>query len=166
MLTKRQPVGKTIHSPSLRKGWGVLVFFLLFIVSCTSIDCPIQNTVYTVYTVNGTVGDTLSVSIHQATGKDTIVYNRGINPTSFNLPISYQRAVDTLFFYFYGKNVTDTVCVSKTDIPHFESVDCGASFFHTLNGVTTTHHAIADIVITNPTVDYDSSNPHFLITFQ
>lgn len=164
MVIKRQLTEKT--AKHLFPWKGMLAFLLFVLASCTSIDCPIQNTVYTVYQVNGTFSDTLTVSIHQASGKDTIVYNRGVNPTSFNLPISYQREVDSLFFYFSVRKLTDTVCISKTDIPHFESVDCGASFFHTLNAVTTTHHVIADIVITNPTVDYDPSNPHFLITFQ
>jgi hypothetical protein len=53
------------------------------------------------------------------------------------------------------------VWVKKEDFPHFESVDCNASFFHRLTDVRHTRHYIDSIVISNPSVDYDQKTEHF-----
>jgi hypothetical protein len=55
--------------------------------------------------------------------------------------------------------------VKKTDKMHFESVDCAATYFHTLTGVNYTKHSIDSIVIRNKEVDYDSKREHFRIYF-
>ena len=55
----------------------------------------------------------------------------------------------------------DTVWIRKENYPHFESVDCSASFFHTITAVRTTHRFIDTLVVNNPSVTYDSSQAHF-----
>ena len=59
----------------------------------------------------------------------------------------------------------DTVTVKKENYSHFESVDCGPSFFHTITDVKTTHNYIDSIVINNKEVNYDASKAHFYIYF-
>ena len=60
-----------------------------------------------------------------------------------------------------GKKHYDTIRIKKEDMPHFESVDCQASYFHTITAVSTTHEIIDSIVINNPNVNYDQNTTHF-----
>ena len=131
---------------------------VIAVAACTSIDCPVQNTVYTVYSLNKADGtaDTLGVDTmwlwtQRADGKDTLLVNRlcGTSATGFNLPISYTQPEDviclalddTTSFYI------DTIRIKKENIPHFESVDCQASYFHIITNVIVTHHIVDSIVI-------------------
>ena len=144
---------------------------VIAVAACTSIDCPVQNTVYTVYSLNKADGtaDTLGVDTmwlwtQRADGKDTLLVNRlcGTSATGFNLPISYTQPEDviclalddTTSFYI------DTIRIKKENIPHFESVDCQASYFHIITNVSVTHHIVDSIVISNPNVNYDSNTTH------
>ncbi len=145
--------------------WIVLVCTVLF-EACSSIECPVQNTVATVYACNDTLKDTLTVWTVRKNGKDTILLNKKVDATNFQLPVSYQRNVDTLLFKTIKLAVTDTVWVEKNDMPHFESVDCGVSYFHELRSVRSTKHGIDTIVINKSFVDYDLSNAHFIIYFK
>lgn len=163
-----------------RKWWLIglafVISYLSFGVSaCSSIDCPVQNTVYTVYelTADGeqvdTLRDTMFVYTHRRDGSDTLIFNSGIGLTQFSLPISYSHPEDTLYFLLVNRPdfiALDTVFVKKQDIPHFESVDCSASFFHRLTAVRSTHAAIETIAIHKDFVDYDAETAHIYITFK
>lgn len=155
----------------------VIVALLAVIVTCacSSIDCPVQNTVYTVYELRtadeqlDTLRDTMFIYSHRSDGSDTLLFNSGIGLTSFSLPISYAHPEDTLFFLLVNRPsyiLLDTVLIKKDDIPHFESVDCSASFFHRLTAVRSTHYAIDDIAIHKDFVDYDAETAHFYIRFK
>lgn len=142
--------------------------------ACSSIDCPVQNSVYTVYRAcksdgtADTLRDTLTVATTRRDGTDSVLLNRMINTTEFSLPISYTAPADTLLFFMEGKagHTLDTVCVSKENTPHFESVDCNISYFHHITAVTHTGHAIDSIEINKPSVNYDASTEHFHIYFK
>ena len=122
---------------------------LVVIVSCSSIDCPVNNTVHTRYCFYNTDGDslvlmdTLTVTTVKKDGMDTLILNRLVGKASFSLPMSYSHPED--------------------DIPHFESVDCKVAYFHQLTGVRYTTHFVDSIVIKNPSVDYDKQTIHFYI---
>ena len=143
------------------------------VAACTSIDCPVQNTVCTVYSLNKADGtaDTLGVDTmwlwtQRADGKDTLLINRlcGTSATGFNLPISYTQPEDIICLALedtIGNLYLDTIRIKKEDIPHFESVDCQASYFHTITNVSSTHQIIDSIVINNPNVNYDTKTTHF-----
>lgn len=151
----------------------LLASFVVLVLSCSTIDCPVQNTVYTVYTIGATeqrdtLHDTLYVWTPRRDGKDTLL-NRGVGLTKFNLPISYQHPEDTLVFVLadtVGFWALDTVWIKKDDIPHFESVDCNPSFFHQITAVRSTHRGIDSIYINHSLVDYDPSTEHFHIVFK
>jgi hypothetical protein len=116
-----------------------------------------------------TLTDTLSVWSQRKDGTDTLLYNSGVNKTTLTLPISYQRPEDVLIFRIADtlKSVTlDTVWIKKEDIPHFESVDCAAHFFHTLTDIRSTHRGIDTIYIKNPSVTYDTTVEHIRIRFK
>lgn len=143
---------------------------VLLVSACSTIDCPVQNTVYTVYNLYtsdqrvDTLRDTMYVYTHRRDGSDTLLFNSGIGLTAFSLPISYSHPEDTIFFLTMKNRAVatvDTVFIKKEDIPHFESVDCSASFFHRLTAVRSTHYAIDSIVISKNFVDYDATSPHF-----
>ena len=155
----------------------------LFTISCSSIDCPIRNTVSVQYEIRDKSGAALSITdslsvvttrldgknieLDIAThldGKDEIL-NKLIGRSSFSLPISNSHPEDILFFYFKNseKTVVDTVWIKKDDIPHFESVDCAAAFFHELTDVRHTHNAIDSLVLVNRSVTYDENTVHFYL---
>ena len=166
-----------------RKGKsGLLPFhlfaFLLFITACSTIDCPVQNTVAVYYGIcaydNGeevtdTLTDTLYVWSQRSDGKDTLLLNRGVNISSFSLPASYSHPEDILVFYVVDTThvwTLDTVWLKKDDIPHFESVDCSAHFFHELTAVRSSHRGIDTIIINNPSVTYDPTVVNLHIHFK
>ncbi len=147
---------------------GFLVGVVAIVVSCSSSDCPLNNTVMQkcgFYDADGTVltvGDTLTVTV-----RDSVVLNRLTDGTSIKLPMSYNEPADTLVFVFKPagavETVADTVVVSKTNSPHFVSLDCARSMFHTITGVSCSKrtpdavykYAIGQVVITNAEVNYE-----------
>jgi hypothetical protein len=148
---------------------------MLLLAACSNIDCPVQNTVSTVYNLYttdeqvDTLRDTLYVLTRRANGSDTLLLNAAIGVTHFQLPISYTNPEDTLFFLCVNRPdfmALDTVFLKKENIPHFESVDCSASFFHRLTNVRSTNNAIEYIKITKDFVDYDDKTAHFHIGFK
>ena len=150
----------------------LLLAILVVASSCSSIDCPISTKVavnygfYNASEQKDTLTDTLSVWSQRKDGTDTLLYNSGVNKTTLTLPISYQRPEDVLIFRIADtlKSVTlDTVWIKKEDIPHFESVDCAAAFFHELTDVKLTHHAIDSLVLINTSVTYDTKTIHFYL---
>lgn len=148
---------------------------IVAICACSSIDCPVDNVVATVYSLKKSTGaadtlrDTLSILTFRNDGSDSILLNRSVNTTSIQLPISYVGAADTLYFVVADtSNVTtiDRVVVKKTNTPHFESVDCAAAYFHTIDEVETTHNRIDSVSINKRSVNYDLSTPHIYIYFK
>lgn len=158
----------------MRKIIPVIASALLIVSACSSIDCPLNNLVYTSYAIyaadgrQDTLRDTLTISTNRTDGSDSVLINRDTRITGFSLPMSLSHPQDVFFLEVKGGNgVTyDTLTVSKEDQPHFESVDCGPSFFHTITGVECTDNAVDSVVINNPDVDYDTSKKHFRIYFR
>ena len=159
----------------MRKIIGVILT-MACMAACTSIDCPVQNAVYTTYalkkaggTADDTLGmDTLYVAIIRADGTDSLILN-GLNGgavTRFELPISYTQPEDvfyTLLRDTAGNNYQDTIRIKKENYPHFESVDCQVAYFHKITDASTTHNAIDSIIIHQPDVNYDVTNVHFYL---
>jgi len=148
-------------------GVSFIICHLAFSVSaCSSIDCPVESRVYTVYELADTLRDTLNVTTRTVKGKDTLLINGTANATTLSLQISYAAPVDTFVFKTLRLPAVDTVWVAKENIPHFESVDCAAAYFHHITSVTCTHQGIDSIVLIHPTVNYDASQAHFRIYFK
>lgn len=165
----------------------MIVIFLtincsLFTLSCSSIDCPVENTVRTYYKICNSDGsdleldEALSIYSRRRDGTDTMLYdgpdslllNKVTKISKFSLPISYSHPEDILIFEYTdltGEVVyaTDTVWIKKEDIPHFESVDCNVSFFHNLTDVRYTTNFIDSLVIKERSVNYDRTQIHFIL---
>ena len=147
-----------------------LFVVVVWLTACSTIDCPVENTVAVQYEIRDKAGKELSitdslsiVSIRQ--DGDYVVLNRLSNKSSFSIPISYAYPEDLLYFCFKNLEndsiVVDTVCMKKDDFPHFESVDCNASFFHEITNVQYTRHYIDSLVLLNKSVTYDQTTVHF-----
>lgn len=155
-----------------------ILAFVAAVSACSSIDCPVQNSVYSVYHVYGADGqpdtlstDTLTVKTLRRNGTDTILLNRSVDTKTFELPMSYNNPTDTLIFVQCDTAglrapITDTVYVSKTDRPQFESVDCNIAFFHDITSVRWTRKGIDSVGINKTSVTYDASTEHFHIFFK
>ena len=136
--------------------------------SCTNIDCPLSNSVSAKYMfydsssrASVVLKDTLTV---KAASIDTVLFNRGVNLTEVNLPMSYRLSADTLLFSISnsGESRTDTVVVAHTNEAHFESIDCSPSMFHKITSVTLLRGngsakvaQIDSVVLNNPKVNYN-----------
>lgn len=153
----------------------VAITSVVALCACSSIDCPVDNVVATVYDLKKSTGvadtlrDTLSILTFRHDGSDSVLLNRSVNTTSIQLPISYVSPADTLYFVISDTSqVTtyDMVIVKKTNIPHFESVDCAAAYFHTIEDVECTHNRIDSILINKRSVNYDLSTAHMSIYFK
>lgn len=145
---------------------------LSLLLSCSSIDCPLNNTVSAVYTLGGKVSslgatDTLTIWTIRGDGKDTLL-NRYTSVHTFTLPLSYHQPTDVLIMCFtdtLGTQILDTLYVSKTNDPHFESVDCSPSYFHQLTNLQCTHHMLDSVSIAKPAVNYDTNSTHINLYF-
>lgn len=150
-----------------------VVAMLLIMTACSSIDCPLNNRVYTQYALLTPDGKTdtmklsMTISTNRLDGDDSVLINKDVDVTAFSLPISNAQPRDSFFLELASDDAStlDTVVVSKIDRMHFESTDCAPSYFHELQSVSTTHHAIDSVVIKNHEVNYDTSKKHFSIYF-
>ena len=88
----------------------IAIVLLAAVVSCVSIDCPVQNRVEATYTLKRPSGgtdtmgiDTLTVWTHRINytdnKRDSILINRlcGTKATSFALPVSHTLTEDSIF---------------------------------------------------------------------
>ncbi len=129
-----------------------------------------ENTVSVQYVIcnadgtSRTLTDSLTIT-SRGNRSAEIVLNRLANKSAFSLPISYSHPEDVLQLEFFNDTASwrDTVWIKKDDIPHFESVDCSASFFHRLTDVRYTQNYIDSLVMKNSSVDYDTTRVHFHI---
>ena len=155
----------------MRKIIPLILTAALALAGCSSIDCPLNNTVYMKIMLQGTnnpLADTLSVTTRKEVGKDSVFINRQVNTDSLMIPMSYKQDEDVLYFVVNtttGRTFIDTVSIKKENQVHFESMECQPSFFHTITDVRTTHNYIDSIVINNKEVNYDATKPHFHLYF-
>lgn len=147
--------------------WGVGVL-MVGLSACSNIDCPLDNVVslqcnlYDASTQSAlTLSDVLSVTPAR---RDTLLLNQATGIKSFLLPLKEAGTQDTLLLHFanaQGAVQVDTLFVNHTPQPHFESLDCPSSVFHTLNAVRVSaqgsaNSAIVDSVsLVRPIVNYD-----------
>ena len=67
------------------------MMLVLMVASCTSLNCPLNNTTYTKYKLMGdvkTLNATLTISTTKQEGEDSVLINKDENVDSFILPMS------------------------------------------------------------------------------
>ena len=134
---------------------------VILLMACSSIDCTLNTFNGCKYGFAGDViSDTLTVRTIRTNGSDTTILDHFVGGTNFMLPMSYDQPSDLLLFSFTDTlhvTRTDTVKVYKTNIAHFESVDCSPAFFHQIDNIEWTRHVIDNIIISKSTVSYDTT---------
>ena len=113
--------------------------------SCDDTGCTLYNSTlcqisfYSDLELPAVLEDTLTV---YAVGVETPVYNMGTNLNMLKLQLSYYKDVDTLLYEHWmgtpeepAPHQVDTLFIRKTDMPHFESPDCGVAMFHDIEKV-------------------------------
>lgn len=147
----------------------ILLPLLLPLAGCTEIDCPLDNVVemgcgiYASETEQPLqLTDTLTIRL---AGRDTVLLNRAQGISSFYLPLRHGGTVDTLLLRFSnarGQAATDTLFVTHTAIPHFESIDCPAAIYHEISTTRHTSHALSlmpltidSVAVSQTSVNYD-----------
>lgn len=127
----------------------------LFITGCSNINCPLDNVV--MMQCNFYESETKRVlTLHNMldvmpANSDTVLINRITQVNHILLPLREGGDLDTLLLQFSNaeeQTATDTLFVSHTRQPHFESVDCPASVFHTITAVRATSHPLSEIPLT------------------
>ena len=155
----------------MRRIIPVLMLFVL-VSACSSIDCPIENKVYCKYKLAGKVtqlSDTLSVDGLRPDEPNVVLLNREEDASEFSLPVSHVHAEDVLVLTLVNsasKASYDTIWLKKTNIPHFESVDCAPRYFHRIEKVTCTRHTLDSIIIKNSEITYDTTGGNILLYFK
>jgi len=155
--------------------FSVLTVLATFLAACSSINCPVQNTVATTFALlraDGTPDtldtDTMWVWTQRHDGTDTLLLNalHGKKATSFSLPVSHTLPEDVLCILIAdttGQYWLDTMRIKKENIPHFESVDCNATYFHEIESASVTQRAFDSIVVNYTKVNYDVSHSHIYL---
>ena len=159
-----------------RRRARILPFLVLAITAllsllgaCSNIDCPLDNVVMmqcNLYSAETRQALSLPASLTvKPAGRDTVLLNQASDIKSFLLPLKDAGGRDTLLLNLSntaGQEATDTLFVTHTAKPHFESLDCPASVFHTITQVSATHHALSilpltvdSIALIRSTVNYD-----------
>lgn len=151
------------------KLWACAVSMLMLVSGCSNIECPLDNIV--VMTCGLYTTDTHEHLKLQETldvlpmGKDTVLLNCASNITDFMLPLRQAADADTFLLRFTGRTgqvSTDTLIVSHTNTPHYESIECPATVFHTLTDVKWKHQegtdfplSIDSVALVRTVVNYD-----------
>ena len=103
----------------------IVILTVIALAACTSIDCPVQNLVYTRYAfkkANGSADtlntDTLWIMTTRVDGTDTLLMNAlcGSTAFDFNLQISYTQPEDvfvTLLTDTAGNYYIDTIRIKN-----------------------------------------------------
>ncbi len=141
-----------------RKWILMMVLSIAALIGCDEIDCTLYNTVFmrsTFYSDGSQISltDTLTVG----TGREArILLNRMTGASDLTLPLSHWQEVDTLVLTVSGENylVEDTLWITKTNTPYFESPDCPTNVFHYITSVNSTHTFIDSVSILEPHVNY------------
>lgn len=142
-----------------------LMISAVAITGCDTFDCPLNNTVEAGYTffvrdADGTpqsvsLLDTLTVTAGRT---DSVLINKENKMTGIYLPMSYDGVTDTLALLFVDeemRQVRDTIWVTKTNVPHYESPSCPSTMFHHITEVWCTQRALETVEVVNPNVNYD-----------
>ena len=150
------------------KALRILPLFLL--LSCENVSCPLETTVESVYGFYASdrdadgvfypgsaiaIADTLTIT---DISLGSVLVNRLVGQSSVKMPVSYYAEADSFEFCFTdttGRFVYDAIYISKYSHPHWDDPSCPVKMWHEITGVTSTHHVIDTIIISNPYVNYE-----------
>lgn len=139
----------------------------VLLTACSSIDCQLNGTVYCHFEIQSEDGQSatltipLSVTLNRAaTYGDTVYINSQDNVSQFDVPLSYAANTDKITLTLHNgteSTIQDTVSITKTNEPYFESADCAPRFNHTLENVSSTNNFIKEIIINDSKVSNNAN---------
>ena len=136
----------------------LLAMVTMLMSTCDEIDCTLYNTVTLscgFYAEDSKIAitDTMTVSFGKG---GRVLLNRSTKTSELTLPMSYWQETDTLVLTVSGEEyqLSDTLWISKTNTPHFESPDCPTIMFHQITSVACTHGFIDSVTVVLPYVNY------------
>lgn len=128
-------------------------------------ECSLNNIAYNricFYTADGSgngeqyaLPEILTVKM-MINGRDSIVVNHIQGAKEVSLPVSYAKECDTVIFSYEGRT-TDTLYVQHTNIPIYQSMECGVIMHHTLTGLINTESLIDSTAITDANVNFENN---------
>ena len=128
--------------------------------SCSSDDCPINNTVMGKMAFYNQKNEAVSlvgaftVKVVRPQG-DSVVLNQMSNAAEVRFPLSYAHTTDTLIFDYSNGMACDSLYISHTNTPTLVSVDCGTAMYHSITSVRSTHQLIDTLILKSSEVNYD-----------
>ena len=159
---------------------GTRNFFIgllaLIMAGCTGVNCPLTNTVYSHWSFYSdgqavTVQDTLYVYA-KVNGKDSLLINQLYNASSMDLPFSYYQPADTFIMEIHqlvdSVNIgiwKDRIIVSKDNLDHFNSPECGIWHEHNVTQVQSTSIMLDSVQVVKPKID-TNEDENFRIYFK
>lgn len=147
-------------------------FSIFNFLACENINCPLNNTVESIYGFYASarstgspfqpggaikISDTLTIT---ALGADTIIANRLVNRSRVALPVSYYGEIDSLRFAFTsadGSKAADTIWMTKENFGHIDDPSCPLHMWHNVLYVRSTHHLIDTVLINHTEINYDAN---------
>lgn len=153
-----------------------LLFAVSMIMGCANVDCPLNNTVYSHWSFYNedkavSIGDTLYFYA-RANGKDTLLINRLYNAKNMDVPLSYYQPADTFILEIHQPISTDSIgiwqdmiIVSKDNLDHFNSPECGIWHEHSVTNVINTNVTIDSIQVVKSKID-TNEDENFRIYFK
>lgn len=125
-------------------------------------DCALNNTSYNnmgFYT-NEDGNDTpytfptpLTVSL-MVNGEESVAVNHITDAHNVSLPMSYTQSIDTVVFH-YENALTDSLYITHSNTPFYQSMECGTLMFHKIEDVRHTNVWIDATEVINQNVNFE-----------
>ena len=142
------------------------VLCLLLFAGCDSgYDCALEDVGYSrvkFYTIDSNGAETeyalpeaLTVSM-MVNGESYIVVNHVTNAKEIKLPMSYTAACDTVIMDFLDR-YSDTLYIGHSNIPIYQSMECGVIMHHRLTTATSTNVIIDSLAVNETNVNFDNN---------
>jgi hypothetical protein len=143
-----------------------MILCSLLTAGCDSgYDCALENIAYNCikfYTV-GTdsiekeyaLPEALTVSV-MINGQAAIAVNHVTNAKEIKLPMCYTATCDTVIMNFFD-SYNDTLYIGHSNIPIYQSMECGVIMHHRLTATTSTNVIIDSLAVNETNVNFDNN---------
>ena len=128
-------------------------------------DCALDNIAYNrikFYHINEygieneyAFPEPLTVSM-MINGRDSIVVYHMTNAKELTLPVSYTGVCDTVILSFTDR-YNDTLFVDHSNIPIYQSMECGVIMHHKLTGARHSGSFIDSVAINSTNINFDKN---------
>lgn len=141
----------------------VLLSALLFTACDSGYDCSLNNIAYNRIGYCSINGDSVKEGYHLQEELTVILMVNGIEAEAIDgtnkevqLPMSYTHGCDTVLFRYDGSEA-DTLFVQHSNIPFYQSMECGTVMYHNITGVEHTHNLIDSVEVVHSFVNFDGN---------